>query len=228
MEEKPSNPWPMAGGLSALCVATLLGGVLFIATASRPQPVAAPTSFTKFSAKDGSFACDYPSGWQETSGESHGVESAAVFAKGGAFIEVSSDLTGSLMGDISKSVGGVGADLPNLPGGPDLKVAAKPPVEAVHGTGVKPAKRVMENHGIGSYEEASAQPFQSRIGDARFSEVTADGGPFTGKVHGFRATMLGTDRAVRVLCWSPESDWEKLRPAFQRVINSIGPGTGGP
>ena len=66
------------------------------------------------------------------------------------------------------------------------------------------------------------QRLESRAGDARLSEWTADGG----KLHGYRVTILGNQREFTVICISPERNWAVLQPAFQRMIHSLVPGNG--
>jgi hypothetical protein len=58
------------------------------------------------------------------------------------------------------------------------------------------------------------------------AEFTGDGGLFAGKVHGYRATNLGGERAFYVLCQCSERDWMMLKPAFERAMGSMAPGAG--
>jgi len=55
------------------------------------------------------------------------------------------------------------------------------------------------------------------------AEFTASGS-FGGTLKGYRATALSRDRRVRVMCKCSKDDWEKLKPAFDKVIESLGPG----
>lgn len=79
---------------------------------------------------------------------------------------------------------------------------------------------------LSGYEEQPAQAFHCGAGDARCSEFTADGGLLTGKLHGYRVTMLGSQRAFSTVCRCRESDWATLKPVFINVINCITPGNG--
>ena len=72
------------------------------------------------------------------------------------------------------------------------------------------------------YQEGPMQKLESRVGDARISEWTADGG----KTHGYRVTMLGSQREMTVICIAPERNWAILQPAFQHMIASVVPGNG--
>ena len=76
------------------------------------------------------------------------------------------------------------------------------------------------------YEETEMRAFTSPLGEARVSEFTGErsGFPAPVKMHGYRTTILNNERRVTVLCECPESDWSRLKPAFDRVIGSLGPG----
>jgi hypothetical protein len=171
--------------------------------------VEAPASFASYNAKDGSFACEYPDGW-ETAGGGKGHQWAK-FTSGSAEIKVQTNITGSLMGDIAQAR--------NQSAGIDQADEELAPVARVH---------QMEKEGfaeeIGGCEEQAPVVIKTGLGDARRSEFTTSGA-FGGTIRGYRATMLSLDKRVRVVCQCSESDWENLQPAFDRVIVSVGPGT---
>ncbi len=222
--EFEASPWPKVGMFSAVCVGTLLGGALFVYSGLKPAPVETPTSFGRFKSADSTFQCEYPTGWNSSSAEAQGVSSSSKFSKGGARIYVESDLKGSLMSDASRSPLS-GMDLPpGLANSAGLSAvvaeARKPPVVKLHEAKKEHAGVEMR---LEHYEEQPPTAFQTRLGDGRVSEFTGDAGGFVGKVHGYRATILGTERAVYVWCKSPEADWPKLNKAFLRVIGSVSP-----
>jgi len=74
------------------------------------------------------------------------------------------------------------------------------------------------------YQEQPAQKLQTPFGESRVSEWTGTGN--AGALHGYRATMLGREREITVICLAPVEDWDLLQPAFHRVINSVTPGSG--
>ncbi len=59
--------------------------------------------------------------------------------------------------------------------------------------------------------------------DARKSEFTGSK-TFGGAIHGCRVTALSSTRRIRVVCECPESEWEALKPAFDKAIESMGMG----
>jgi len=132
-----------------------------------------------------------------------------------ARIDVDADLQGSLMGDIARAPAGALGDV-----APGLAAKVKPPVEVVHGMN---KKKVSGDYA--DYKEQPAKPFTSAVGEARISEFTGtSGGSFKEKIHGYRVTMLGGERAVTVISKCTEEDWPNLKAPFARVIQSVKPG----
>lgn len=223
-ERNPTKAWLLGGG--GVASAALLVAIFFL-KASKPEIVPAPTRFAAYSAADKSFVCESPDGWAKQGSAAHGIMSGALFKNGPASINITSDLMGSLMGDMAAAGSGIAGSVPagmeNLVPGMEqaLKEARKPPVEKVHEMG---KKRIAGE--FKTYEEQPAKPFPSKIGDARYSEFTADGGWRVGKVRGYRVTMLGGERSVTVICQCPEENWPTLQKSFARVIGSIAPGRG--
>jgi hypothetical protein len=223
---RSSNPWPLAGGLTGLCVVTLVGGIAFVISALKPKPVPRPTSFSSFTAADKSFRCDYPSDWKVDADESGAVASAARFKREGGRIFVMSDLAGSLTGEIQKAPGDIVGSLPPGAGGGAASELTRPPVEKLHLGAKTKFEASLAEKGYQEYDEQSMQSFQSAAGDARYSEFTARGSGLKGNIHGYRATILATERRITVSCRCPESDWPNLKDAFLRVIGSVAPGGG--
>lgn len=222
-----TNPWPKASIFSGIAVCTLLAGALVVWNGIKPVPVETPTKFAQYKSSDGNFRCDYPDGWSKHGRSLQAVTSGASFSKGSASISAMADLQGSLIADIAKAPGGgmAGIELPgNLAGQAGLAgamaAAQKPPVQIVH---EKEAKNAEEKLEVSNYAEKETKPFTTRLGEGRYTEFTGDA-PFPkGAMHGYRATILGNDRAVYVYCSCAEADWPKLEKAFLRVIGSVNP-----
>jgi hypothetical protein len=207
----------------------LLGGA-YVVVGAMPKKVAAPTTYEKFTAGDKSFHCEYPTGWRGGSSESQAVVSTLHAGKGAAEMTVTADLVGSLIGDMPP--GGIAGmpDISKVPGAgsvPELggmKGDTRPPVERVHDARKKVFESELAAQGIKDFDEKPPEKFTSTMGDARWAEFTGKGGMFGTSFHGIRATIMGPERAIYAECWCPEDDWARLKPAFQRVIGSIGPG----
>ena len=191
---------PMFGYLVA--VVSGLAGAIGCGSA----PVTAPTAFTAYNSKNGTFACEYPEGWDADGGGGRGPEWAK-FLSGPAEIRVSTGVAGSLMADVASSAGGTNLE----PVPPELE-----PVHDIHMDGVEDAEK---NYG-GYKETGEPQVMEVSLGPARRSEFTAST-TFGSGLHGYRATILGHDKAVTVFCICPESDWKTLQPAFDHLLGSL-------
>ena len=181
----------------------LLGAAITVPLASgcvRTQgaPAEAVTAYEPFEASDKSVTGEAPAGWEKEAGDSGGTLARVNFTKGDAKIRIRADAGASFMADAMK-------------GGP------VPVIDAMHEKGIKQLEEFVSNP-----EAMPAQPMTSPIGEARYSEFTADGG----QTHGYRSTAIGPQRVVSVTAYCPERDWETLKPAFSKVIGSVANGSG--
>lgn len=232
-EKRPPIGALIGGGIAFTAI--LL--VLFFTVARRPENVPAPTAYRPYVAADKAFACDAPDGWARQGTAAQAIQSGVVFKQGDAVITIDADLTGSLMGDMmraSSNASGGSGDMSSDPGAQaflsqlppqmraqmaaDQREQRKPPVERLHAQG----RRSLELR-YAHYAEQPMQSLPSRLGEGRYSEWTGEQSGFltSGKVHGYRVTILNNDRRVTVLCHCPESSWATLKPAFGNVIGSL-------
>jgi hypothetical protein len=170
-------------------------------------PAKAPTAYADYNSPGGTFACQYPEGWEADGGGKRGLEWAK-FTSGSAEIRVDTGVAGSLMGDIAGTLGGKTGE-EEL--GPEFE-----PVHDVHIAGKDWAEREYS----GYKEVGEPAVLEAAVGPARKSEFTASG-TFGGGLHGYRSTMLGHDKAVTVICVCPESDWNTLKLAFDHVLGTF-------
>ena len=209
----PPPPPKSAGGPALLIglgvAAVIVLALVFGLRGRKPVVVAAPASYKTYTALDGSFSCDRPAGWKMTeSGMQGGSLAQAAFEQGPARVRVVADAAGSLL---SESFNSANANLP-----PEQQT---PPVEKLH---AMDKKQLADD--LTHYQEQPAQKAALPGGDARVSEWTA--ADSSGNLHGYRVTMLNKEREITVICLSPERNWATLQPAFQRIINSVTPGSG--
>ena len=194
--------------------ALVLVGLIFVVRALRPVTVAAPTAYRTYTAIDNTFSCDRPVGWtMHETGATTGAESTVTFQQAQVRVRVISDAVGSLMADSMASSNVSVEAVPGMPPPPP----PTPPVEKLHAM-----DKSQLAADLPGYKEGGMQKLESRVGDARVSEWTADGG----KKHGYRVTMLGSQREMTVICIAPERNWAALKPAFQHMIMSVVPGNG--
>ncbi|MBN2578340.1 MAG: hypothetical protein JXB10_05055 [Pirellulales bacterium] len=191
----------------ATCVLAAAG--LVVALGGCNEPAVIPGSYQTYNHPDGTFKIEYPTEW-EAKGDGKGCCAWASFTSGGAEIQVDTSTAGSLVGDIARSRGQMGGGMAD----PDPQFA--PVAEAhEHGKeGFEEAEEVVEQESV---------PIVTGLGDGRKSEYTGSS-TFGGKKHGYRATALARDYQIRVICECPESEWESLKPAFDKVIESLSQG----
>jgi hypothetical protein len=157
------------------------------------QPV---TNFSKFSTDENEFGFEYPAGWRLEDYGMKGKREVHIKGVGGASIDVTENMTGSLLGDIAGAVQG------NQPPSDDRL----------------PVARVHEQRRPEGAKEEPAVTVDTKFGKARQSTYT------NGSRRGYRVTVLMHQTALDVFCECRESDWNVLRPAFDRMIASLGRG----
>lgn len=189
---------------AATAVLTCLAGGTFTGCGS--APIAAPTTYSEYNARDGTFACDYPDGWEADGGGKNGPQWAK-FATGSALIDVNADLAGSLMGGIASSF---------TPDGIEEAAIEFEPVHRLHVKDKESAERKFSNYA----EVGNPQVLEVSLGPGRKSEFTAASTFGTG-LHGYRVTVLGHDKRVVAYAVCSEGDWATLAPAFDRVLSSL-------
>src|SRR5262249_22521250 len=168
---------------------------------------AAPEAFAAYESPEAVFRVEYPTGWKVSPSGIKGRLAMEV-KKSSASISVSESLRGSLIGDIANSASrGDESD-------------ERSPVAQVHA--VKQREIAAE---YDRYEESKPVFVNARFGKIARSEFKASKGMGL-KVHGYRATALAGMTSFDIVCECWEGNWEMLKPAFERAIASLGPGTG--
>jgi hypothetical protein len=185
--------------------AILLANVMFIGAAVTiagcAGRAAIPTSYSTYNSPDGTFKIQYPADWTSEGG-AKGQFAWAKFTSGHAEIEVDSNAIGSLISNM---------------------VTSSNPEDITPVAGVHEFERQAFEDDDSSYKEEKAVTVLTGMSDARISEYTTSTA-FGGSVHGYRVTSLTNDKRVRIICKCPESEWKDLKPAFDKVIASLGMG----
>ncbi len=186
-------------------------------TSCAPKPVAqVPSAYVSFQPSDQAFICDAPSNWTNSGFSQMGTESGGNFVSGPAKISITSSMIGSILGDLATANTNQASNLASELG--QQAPPSKPPAEQAH----EQFAAAMV-HEYPDYSELNEQSVQSPYGPGEMSEFTCE----AGKTHGYRATYLGKDRSVEIVCQCPTEDWAELQSSFQHVIDSIkiGPGS---
>ena len=175
-------------------------------------PVAAPESFGNYNAKDGSFSCKSPKGWETTGGGRGGLYSAK-FVQGSAAVKIVADFAGSVLGDIAKNAG-PGLDVPGL----DLSGEEVEDFSAVAQVHQMNTEKLAEE--LSELKLEPAEKVDTKLGEGRMSEFTGSRS-FGGNIRGYMATFLSSDRRVTITCRCSDDSWEALKPAFREVVESL-------
>ena len=198
------SPWPkiaLYGGMGLLGVLLVVGVIWMIVAISRGAPPAQPvTQFVKFSTDGNEWGFEHPAGWKASCYGLPGKREAEI--KGpAATITVKENIGGSLVGDVARAFDR-GEEVPD----------EFSPVAKVHDMR-KPKKDDLPN-----YKEEPAVTVMTKFGKARASVYT------DGSRKGYRATILMNQTALDIFCDCRASDWDALKPAFERVISTMGTG----
>jgi hypothetical protein len=172
------------------------------------SPAVVPKNYTMYKAPDGAFRIDYPSEWTSTGG-GKGGHAWAKFTSGNAEIKVSASLVGSLKADI--------ANIGNNPRMEGQSEEDTKPVAIVH---EDEREDFEEENGL---KEEKPIYVPTKVIDARKAEFTGSS-TFGGSFRGYRVTALTSDLRIRIICRCPSGEWESLKPAFDKIIESLGPG----
>jgi hypothetical protein len=170
-----------------------------------------PTTYSLYNSKDGAFACEAPDGWEiKGGGGKSGSPTWARFQSGSATIEIKSSVVGSLLSDAQ--------------GGASAQGSLPPEFEPVHGYHIEVMEQAKEKYK--EYTESTPDPavIEVPLGPARISEFTAKSA-FGTALHGCRGTVIGHDMGFIIYCDCPESEWQVLKPAFEKIFATMEVGT---
>ncbi len=197
----PKNMTPFyAGGVVGALVIFFL--VLHLLA---PKPVEAISGFTPHTTKGKTFQCLAPTDadWELHEGASEdGLTGGSRWQNGSAQVGVAADAAGSFMSETMKN-------------------SAKSPQQTLHEA---EAKQMSEKYG--GYEEETSRKYTGGFGETWVCEFSGSGGLRVGKLHGLRATMLTNQVRLQFVATCRDEDWEKLQPAFQKMLASVSPPDG--
>jgi hypothetical protein len=195
------------------CSSVVVGLTLLGTFAGCTESVTAPTAYKKWNAKDGTFAVEYPDGWNAEGGGNMGIQWAE-FKKGSSVISIDTNVSGSVVADIASSTdpGSIGEG-----GAIDSKIAEKnAPAAKAHDFIKLDANRFEK---FKNYKEEEPTVITPPLGEGRKSLFTASTGGR--KIKGYRITIPARDKAIIVFAYGPEKDWGKLQGAYDKIFNGI-------
>ena len=191
---KLSKPWVTA--VAAVFSIMLIG--------CGPGKTQIPTSHVVYNSKGGAFQCEVPEGWEIKGGGKRGPEWAKI-QSGSAIIQIDVNISGSLINDAA---------------GGSRSNSEMPQFDPIHLLHVGLLEDAQDNYH--QYTELPGSPIvmQCDFGPGRVSEFTAKGSG-DAELHGYRASIMGHERMLTLFCVSRESDWQALKPTFDRVIATL-------
>jgi hypothetical protein len=217
--EKKVDNRALGIGVAIVVVACVLGGVFY--KVMIPTRVPAPTAYTTFVAPNKDFQINGPEGWDVVTAYDVQGDSSSDSNVGGvkfkyshAYIDVTTNSVVEIRNDILLNGAGAAPD-------------------ALFGSLAAYEQKRSKGHVAGvlkNYQEKKMPRFASPMGEAAICEYTADGPKigFGPKVHGYRMTTVGPKVYALIDCQCPEADWQTLKPAFVKVINTIADGNAAP
>jgi hypothetical protein len=187
-------------------------GLGLLAIAGCEGPAVVPASYKEYVSGDKSFKLQVPAQWT-TEDSARPGNVWATFKSGGAKIAVETSAAGSVIGDIAG--GPMGGMVGLAPAG---GAQTQAPVDVVH---QKEKAGFESDEGV---KEGEPAPVTTACGEGRKSEFTGSRtiGP---RVRGYRVTVVGPQYRVRLVCECPVTEWDKLKPAFDKAIESLGRGS---
>jgi len=211
----PAFPWVQASIISVACISLvalgLVGYIVF-------QPLATvgvgssgtsetPKEFVEDTFGEGAYKCEYPKGWEATSGGgTEGIPPWAKFEKGGASVRIRDSLSGTPGGMLERSLEmGTAVD------------RGEASVDEVHEHRIEGVAGSMRD-----FQESAQQKLEHRLGEAVIAEFTSK--PIFGEaIRGYHATILHGYHQITIVCRCTESEWEMLKAAFEHVISTLTP-----
>ncbi|HUG89497.1 MAG TPA: MJ0042-type zinc finger domain-containing protein [Planctomycetaceae bacterium] len=195
----PANIGAMVrlGGGSVLGVGVL--AALYFVFFQPSAPIEPPAAWGTFEHPKNAFRCEFPDGWEQS--VASGEVSSGRWEKGSAKIYIRMGRASGALSDLAR----IGAD-------PNEDDESMTPSARLH---EDPLIKNPVTDEYSNYEELSVSTVPSKLGDVRLSEFKASGW------RGFRATTIGGQGVLRIVCHCRESDWDVCRPIFDRVIRSL-------
>lgn len=200
----------MVGGATLVGILLLVGIGFWVRQSmagSSGGEIKVPTTWGTYRHPNETFTCGQPSDWEaEGGGQAGSSRSWVRFRSGDAVINLRQSAAGGPLADIA----GAFSD-------PNEEDEELTPVAKLHDFWHDRAAEEFRD-----YQEQQTTTVRTGMGDARRSEFTAKVG-WGSKVRGFRVTYISPKAQLNAICQCPEENWETLKPAFEKFIESVSP-----
>jgi len=204
--------------LSALAIF----GMTFV-FASQPFALPPPGPITSYTTRDKSLSLKRPGNWKGHESSMNGIETQVRFDPvRNAHLILISDLKGSLIADIEKSLGSAGDTLREIPGMDRVSLPKPPtPLESMHarqGKELAGDKTMYSGFQDGETRQIQIDRYEALLTDFSFQEPGAFGSrPMVGR----RITLLAGERRVTIVYSCLKEMRALLMPLFDQVRDSV-------
>lgn len=203
-------------------IPSLVAIIAMIATfgqAKNAAPTAGP--FVDYVTADKRITIKHPNNWKPQSRDSGATVSGVRFTPTDSVsFSVRGDLTGSLMADIARSPSSpTGGE--QIPGMPAMTAdARKTPLEKLHDG---QAEEMAKDPHWTSFEDGTTTHTRISGAEALITDFTyqAPGNLTIQRMVGRRATILTTDRRVRIVFRCPADQQREIYPIFNKMLASL-------
>lgn len=225
-QDKPAqgvSSGAMAGVV--ICLIAAVGIVGFGAYVVLPkmlggEKVEPPTEFERIHHLNGEFYVEVPTNWErEESANKPDVPEWLKVSQGSAVIEIRFDDSGTFVANAAGSGGNVTDLSQTMAGAGGRTMTTNPsdpaPIRSLHdATGEAYAKAYR------NFEDGNTTPYEMKYGDARIATCTFTEGINT-KMKAMRISVYNGTKAWKILCRAREADFDSLKPAFEKVVQSM-------
>lgn len=193
-------------GTTCLMVATLVVPLL---SGCAPAKVAIPDKFTEYNSMDGTFAINYPDGWDvEGTGSRSRGKAYAIFTKGPMEIRLDASFFDSLASGSGTGQQIVG-EMAGVDGGFNML-----PEEMIQEKNLS----WFEEH-FEKFEDKEQELVKIPLGKACLNEFSGQKDWL--KVKGMRASIMARDRTVSFHAYCPASKWDDFGPIFRKMFDEL-------
>jgi hypothetical protein len=192
---KRTHLWSFTGLVGWLVVLGGCGG-----------PAMVPTSYESFTDKHNTFKIQAPCGWSADSGGDDKKYSWAAFTSGSTSIVFDVDGMRALI--LRTATTGIN---PMVPGGANGLTLA---VDKVHWLEKPEFEEKMR------VKEEKEESVETGLGQTLKSQYTSTA-EASSPIRGYRATAVRDDKRIKITCTCPAGEWDKLKPVFDKVIDSL-------
>lgn len=173
-----------------------------------PPIVSVPAAYDNWNSPDGTFALNYPAGWEAKGNGNRSRGIAWAECKEGLHkVRIDASFADVVIGDIANFGGGAALGL-------------EQPSEELTPEAIVQAKKIAKyEEKFKDYVEQPGSSLNVTLGPTYYNEFSAVDG-FT-KISGIRSTTMARDRCVTFLAHCPAAQWDEFKPVFLKMLEEM-------